>query len=240
VKVFAWFDAGFHLVDASHGVGQLEGGARMPFVDLSKGLVVVDNGFGGEVVVVLVVPLLRKVGLTLGFLFVENFGNADLAFSFSGLVLGGEPFEAANVELLFRVFVLFLYDLDYVHDFLLHALFLDGKIPAGDDFLVRVLLKGQNGSDHDNFVKGDTLSHSLALLLVIHDFTHSIGFVGIDHHGSHRFVEGVGFGWSRRPGSHRMPSWHLAGFDGPTILHRIATRIHTVCVDAHCGDCGGL
>jgi len=159
VKVFAGSDASFDLIDASHGVGQLEGGARMPLVDLSKGLVVVDNGFGGKViVVVLVVALLRHVRFALGLLFVEDLGNAGLALSFSGLVLGGEPFQAANVELLFRVFVLFLDDLDNVHDFLLHALFLDGKIPAGDDFLIGVLLEGQNGSDHDDFVKGDALS----------------------------------------------------------------------------------
>lgn len=110
MKVFAGLDAGFHFVDASHGVGQLECDARMPFVDLSKCLVViVDNGWWAlfvvilleVIVVVFVVPLLRGVGFSLGLLFVQDFRNTGLAFSFSGLVLCREPFETTNVESFF-------------------------------------------------------------------------------------------------------------------------------------------
>lgn len=172
----------------------------MPSVDLSEGCKVVNHHSGAVGIVEIKVRLVGKI-VSLDSLFVENLNDGGLSPSFSGLVLCCEPFEASDIELLSRFFVLLLDDLDDTGNLLLHSLLFDGQIPAGDDLLIGVLFEGKDGSDHDNFVKGDVFSlpcsFELSLLLVVHDFLYSIGLVGIDHHGLCGFV--VDFlGWPRR------------------------------------------
>lgn len=197
--LFLGSDAGFDFINFSHGLGYLHSGSRVPPVDLSELCKVVNHRVFGFVEIEI---HLVGIVISLDSLLVENLNDGGLSPSFSALVLCCEPFEASNIELLSRCFVLFLDDLDDAGNLCLHSLLLDGEIPAGDDFLIRVLLEGKNGSDHDNFVKGDVsslpCSFELSLLLVVHDFLDSIDLVGIDHHGFHGLV--VGFlAWPRRP-----------------------------------------
>ena len=187
--LFLGSHAGFDFIDFTHGLCHLQGGSRMPPVDLSELCKVVNHRVFGFVDIE--IHLVGKV-ISLDSLFVENLNNGGLSPSFSGLVLGCEPFEASDIEFLSRGFVLLLDDLDDAGNLCLHSLLLDGEIPAGDDFLIGVLFERKNGSDHDSFVKGNVsslpCSFELPLLLVAHDFLDSINLVGIDHHGFHGFV----------------------------------------------------
>jgi len=155
----------------------------VPPVDLSELLVIVDNGRW----LIVSLLLLLCVGLLLGFLLVENLLDGGFSLLFSGLVLFREPFEAPDVEFLLGSFVLLLDNLDNVHDFCSHALLFDGQIPAGDDFLIGVVSKGKNGSDHDDFVERHAFAESS--LRSVHDLVYSVHLVCINHHGSHCVVE---------------------------------------------------
>lgn len=134
---------------------------------------------------------------TLVRLFLKDIVDGSLAGLFSDLVLLCEPFETSYIELLLGILVLFLDDLENVHDFGSHSLLLYRKIPAVDDFLVCEFSERDNRSDHDNFIKGDTFSQSsLTSLasLACHEVIDSICFVRIDHHWS-RFFDILRWPW---------------------------------------------
>lgn len=129
------------------------------------------------------------VGLSLGFLLVENLLDGGFSLLFPGLVLFREPFEAPNVELLSGSLVLLLDNLDDVHDLCSHALLFDGQIPAGDDFLIGVVGEGKNGSDHDDLIEGYAFCADESSLRIVHNLVYPVHLVCINHHGSHCVVE---------------------------------------------------
>ncbi len=155
-------------------------------VDLSKSERIVHDGifrFG-------------CVGALVG-LFLEDFVDGGLSGSFSDLVLLCEPFEASYIELLLGVLVLFLDDLENVHDFGSHSLLLNRKIPAVDDFLVSEFGERDDWSNHDNFIERDALSQSSLTSLASLTFYEEIDlfcFVRIDHH-RRRFFDILGWSW---------------------------------------------
>jgi len=145
-----------HFIDLSHRMRYVSGRSRVRLVGFSELGEIVMNGrtaaFGKlAAVAAAVVPLL--------FLLLQDVPDGDLP-PLAGAPPIGELFEApgASVE------VPLADHLDGAEDFHLDALLVFQNEPGCVQFLVRVVRQVQNGSDHDDFVKGDGFLLFLLLL----------------------------------------------------------------------------
>lgn len=146
----------------------MHSGSRVTLVGLSESVRIVDDGFFR----------FGRVGTLIG-LFLQDIVDGGFSCLFSALVLLCKPFKSSYIELLLGVLVLLLDDLEDAHDLGSHSLLLNRKIPAVDDFLICEFSERDNWSDHDNFIEGDTLLHSM---LIFNKVINSLRVVSIEHH----------------------------------------------------------